>query len=51
MKACKVENRQERLQAARELFETNVAEAHIENEGVVEIIAEINEVGTTTHDE
>ena len=47
----KMSNQRERLQAVREPFETDVAEAHIDNQGVIDIIAEIDEVGTTTHNE
>ena len=50
-RARKVENRQERLQAARELFADQEAEAHIANQGVIDTAAEIKEIGTTTHDE
>ena len=43
-------NWQERLQVARGLFATKEAEAHIVNQGLVDIIAKINKVGTATHD-
>ena len=50
-RARKVENQRERLQAAQELFATQEAEAHIKNQGVVNISAKIKKVGTATHDE
>ena len=44
-------NRRERLQMANELFADQEAEAHITNLGIIDICAEMAEVGTTTHDE
>ena len=44
-------NPREHIQAARDLFATKEAKAHIANQGVINLIAEIDEVGTTTHDE
>ena len=35
----------------RELFATTEVEAHVCNQGVINTIADINKVGTTTHDE
>ena len=46
-----MENRQERLQATNELFPDQEAEALITNQGIINVCAEIKEVGTTTHDE
>ena len=39
------------MQAASELFANQEAEAHIANQGVIAIAAEIEEIGPTTHDE
>ena len=50
-RARKVENRWERLQAANELLADQETEAHIANQGFIDICAEIEEVGTTTHEE
>ena len=47
----KMKNRRERLQTANELFTNEEAEAHITNLGIIDICAEIAEIGTTTHDE
>ena len=44
-------NCREKVQAANELFADQEAEAHISNLGVIDICAELTEVGTTTHDE
>ena len=44
-------NRREEIQAARAMFAIEEAEAHIENQGVIDIIAEIDEIGAATHDE
>ena len=46
-----MENQREYLQAAWELFASQEAETHIENQGVIDISAKIEEVGTATHDE
>ena len=44
-------NWQELVQAPQKLFATTEAEAHMCNQGVIDIIAKIDEVGTTTHGE
>ena len=46
----KVENRRERLQAASELFANQEAEAHIANQGVIDIADVTEEIVPTTHD-
>ena len=44
-------NYRERLQTANKLFADQQAEAHITNLGIINICAEMAEIGTTTHDE
>ena len=44
-------NKQERIKAASELFADHKAEAYIANQSVIDIVAEVEEIGITTHDE
>ena len=50
-RARKMSNRREKLQPANKLFADQEAEAHITILGIIDICAEMEEVGTTTHDE
>ena len=45
-----MENRRKKRQTANKLFADQEAETHIHNLGVINICAEIQEVGATTHD-
>ena len=36
---------------ASELFTDQEAEAHIANQGIIGVVAKVEEIGTTTHDE
>ena len=44
-------NQRERLQTANKLFTDQDADAHITNLGIIDICAEMEEVGTTNHAE
>ena len=50
-RARKVNNKTERIQVASKLFADQEAEAHIANQGIINVVAEVEEIGTTPHDE